>query len=85
MMMDGSKLSCEGVVGDGCGGGRTFYIDGTTLFVYDPITKQSTPLLEGIKNAQSIEKEKCDITITTDKERIVFNLSTFQTCFEALS
>ena len=77
--MGGFELSCEGVIGDGCGGGRTFYIEDDKLNVFDPVTKTSLLLLDNVKNAVAIEKKGCDITITTTDGKILFNLSTFQT------
>ena len=77
-MTHGSKLSCYGIPGDGCGGGRTFYIENETLFVFDPVTKTSQSLLENIFDALSIEKKGCEIFITTKKEKIVFDLSSFK-------
>jgi len=77
-MMDGSKLSCVGIVGDGCGGGREFVIENETLYAKDPVTKERFTLLEGIKNATAISKKGCDITIITQDQTIVFNLSSMQ-------
>ena len=74
-MTPGSKLSCYGIPGDGCGGGREFAIENETLFALDPITKEKITLLQGIKEAISIEKQGCHILIQTKKERINFNLS----------
>ena len=36
-----SPLVCEGIIGDGCGGGRIFYIKDNILNVYDPQTKET--------------------------------------------
>ena len=83
-MIPGFELSCEGIVGDGCGGGRTFYIEDETLLVFDPVTKTSQTLLENIKEAKSISKQGCEIFITTQAQKIVFNLSTFQVHSEVL-
>ena len=67
--MDGfdlkSPLVCEGIIGDGCGGGRLFYVEGEALRTYDPNTKNSVVLLEKIVDAKSISKTACIITITT--------------------
>ena len=75
--MDGFKLACKGIIGDGCGGGRTFYIENEKLFVFDPVTKSSQVLLENVHDALAIEKNGCDIFITTKKGKTVFNLSSF--------
>ena len=77
-MQDGFKLSVEGKIGDGCGGGRIFYIENETLFAFDPITQSSMELLKGLKEADAIKKDGCVIMIKTKKEEISFNLSTFQ-------
>ncbi len=76
-MTAGSKLSCYGIPGDGCGGGREFVIEEQTLYAIDPVTKERITLLEGIKEAKTIEKKGCDIIITTQDAKMVFNLSTF--------
>ena len=77
--MDGfdldSPLVCEGIVGDGCGGGRIFFVEDRTLFVYDPFTKDKISLLENIVDAVQIVKSACIITITTKSKTIRFDLS----------
>ena len=77
-MHHGFKLSVEGKIGDGCGGGRIFYIENETLYAFDPITKNSIALLQGIKDAYSIQKSGCVIMIQTKDGEVLFNLSTFQ-------
>ena len=47
-----SPLVCEGIFGDGCGGGRLFIVENETLFAYDPQTKESITLLESVLNAK---------------------------------
>ena len=74
-MMDGSKLTCTGIVGDGCGGGREFIVACNILTAYDPQTKEEIVLLKNIVNAHSISKSGCVITITCKEEIITFNLS----------
>jgi len=78
-MMDGfdldSPLVCEGIIGDGCGGGRLFFVEGERLKTYDPITKEKFTLLRDILNAQGISKTACIITIVCEKEVIEFDLS----------
>jgi hypothetical protein len=74
--MDGSKISCIGIIGDGCGGGREFSVQNNTLFAYDELTKDKIILLEGIKNARDINKSGCIITIKCEEEIIKFDLST---------
>ncbi len=76
-MIHGSKekLSCKGIIGEGCGGGRTFTIKEGTLTVYDPQSKESITLLENIHMPKSISKKKCVITIECENENIEFDLS----------
>jgi len=77
--MDGfdldSPLVCEGIVGDGCGGGRIFFIEDGSLFAYDPLTKDKIPLLNDILDAVHISKSICIITIITKSKTIKFDLS----------
>lgn len=68
-------LACRGIIGDGCGGGRDFFIKDETLFAYDEISKESITLLEGVRNAKNISKSACIITIECKDERIEFDLS----------
>ena len=78
-MMDGfdltSPLVCEGIIGDGCGGGRIFFVEDETLFAHDPITKDKITLLKGLKNVRCISKSACIITIELDEKIIKFDLS----------
>ncbi|MBW6488106.1 thiamine biosynthesis protein ThiF [Sulfurimonas sp.] len=71
----GNPLVCKGIVGDGCGGGRIFFIKDETLYAHDPLSKESRILLQGIKKAQKISKSACVITIECEDENIKFNLS----------
>ena len=70
-----SPLICEGIVGDGCGGGRIFSIEENMLKAYDPQSKSSRILLEDIIKAKSISKKGCIITIVCESETIEFDLS----------
>lgn len=77
--MDGfdlnSPLVCEGIIGDGCGGGRLFYIEDEILKTYDPQTQTSMTLLSSVKDAKSIKKKKCIIYIKCRSKTIEFDLS----------
>ena len=73
--MVGSKLSCVGIIGDGCGGGREFIVQNETLSAYDPQSQTSRVLLEGIKKAKSISKKACIVTIECEDKIIEFDLS----------
>ena len=70
-----SPLVCEGIVGDGCGGGRIFYIEDSTLKAYDPIAKESIIILSDIVDSVSIEKTACLILIECRDENMKFDLS----------
>jgi hypothetical protein len=70
-----SKIYCEGIIGDGCGGGRFFIVEDTTLIAYEPNTKEKIVLLKNIYMPKSISKKGCIITIKCENETIVFDLS----------
>lgn len=70
-----SPLVCEGIVGDGCGGGRIFFIKDETLFANDPQTNENILLLESVKSAKSISKKACIVSIECEREVIEFDLS----------
>ncbi|QOP45197.1 thiamine biosynthesis protein ThiF [Sulfurimonas paralvinellae] len=70
-----SPLVCEGIIGDGCGGGRLFIIEEDILFAYDPLTQEKIVLLREIRNAQEISKIGCVITIRTKENILYFDLS----------
>jgi len=82
--MDGFKLDlesplvCEGIIGDGCGGGRIFFVEDATLKTYDPLTKESIILLKNIPNVETITKSKCIINILFKDKKIKFDLSSFK-------
>ena len=79
MILDGfdldSALVCEGIIGDGCGGGRLFFVEDETLKAYDPMTKEKFTLLKGVLNAKSISKDACIICIVCEREEKFFDLS----------
>ena len=70
-----SPLVCEGIIGDGCGGGRIFYIEDSTLKTYDPVSKESIILLVDVIDAVRIKKNACVIFIECRDEDIKFDLS----------
>ena len=74
-MMAGSKISCMGIIGDGCGGGREFIVEDEVLRAYDELSGENIVLLEGIKNAISISKKSCIINLICKDEIIEFDLS----------
>lgn len=75
--MDGSndKISCMGIIGDGCGGGREFIVQDNTLSSYDPYTEKSLVLLENITDAKSISKHRCILTIECEDQTLRVDLS----------
>jgi hypothetical protein len=70
-----SPLVCEGIIGDGCGGGRIFFVEESILYAHDPVTKEDIKLLEDIQMPQKISKNKCVIFIECKEENIAFDLS----------
>jgi len=73
-----SPLVCEGIIGDGCGGGRLFLVEDKTLKAYDPQTKEVFTLFEPVFDARSIVKNACIITVKCEKEEIRFDLSSMK-------
>lgn len=78
-MMDGfnldSSLVCEGIIGDGCGGGRIFFTEKIELFVYDPTTQERHFLVALPEVIQEISKDACIITLQTEKKVYKYDLS----------
>jgi len=70
-----SSLICEGIVGDGCGGGRLFMIKEDKLIAYDPQTKEEIVLLGDIEMAKSISKQGCIVSVVCQEQNIEFDLS----------
>lgn len=68
-------LICEGIIGDGCGGGRLFMVQDEVLKAYDPLTKEYFELLSGVKNPLSISKSACILSVVCQEETIEFDLS----------
>jgi len=75
MKAGSKKISCIGIVGDGCGGDREFIVQDGVLSAYDAKSKQSIILLEGINDAKNISKKACIISIECENEMIEFDLS----------
>lgn len=73
--MAGFRISCIGIVGDGCGGGREFIIEDEILFANDSQFGKNTILLKNIKNAKSISKKACKLYIECEEENFEFDLS----------
>ena len=70
-----NPLICEGIIGDGCGGGRFFLVEDETLKAYDPQTQTSTTLLENILDAKKVTKSACVVTVECKIDTIRFDLS----------
>ncbi|MFA6137653.1 MAG: thiamine biosynthesis protein ThiF [Sulfurimonas sp.] len=70
-----APLVCEGIIGDGCGGGRIFFIKDETLYANDPMTGENRELLQDIHMPRSISKKGCLITIECQNEKIELDLS----------
>ena len=60
MKAGSKKISCIGIVGDGCGGDREFIVQDGVLSAYD---------------AKNISKKACIISIECENEMIEFDLS----------
>lgn len=80
-----APLVCEGIIGDGCGGGRIFFIKDETLFANDPMTGENIKLLENIHMPRSISKKGCVVTIMCESEIINFDLSAMKPTIKQLS
>ena len=80
MIIEGTKIDdgliCEGIPGDGCGGGRYFFVKNEILKAYDPQSQEITILLKGVKSAKKVTKEGCVVTVICEDKDIKFNLST---------
>ena len=75
MVGSSEKISCMGIIGDGCGGGREFFVEDETLYSYDPYTKQTMTLFAPIYKANTISKHRCTISIECENETIKIDLS----------
>jgi len=82
MIVDGfdinAPLVCEGLIGDGCGGGRIFFMQEDSLCVYDPITKDILVLLSALENIEEISKKGCIISLRSGTKEVLFDLSTIR-------
>ncbi|WP_345993520.1 thiamine biosynthesis protein ThiF [Sulfurimonas sp. HSL-1716] len=67
--------ACEGVAGDGCGGGRIFFTDKDSLKVYDPTTKKVFTLLEDMQNPKELSKKGCLLFFTCEEKNMTYDLS----------
>ena len=73
-----SPLVCEGIVSDGCGGGRIFAVEDGCLVAYDPFSKQTMILERGIQQARKIVKNGCIVTVECEDGVLEFDLSKYK-------
>jgi hypothetical protein len=66
---------CEGIVGDGCGGGRIFFTDKDSLRVYDPISKEVILLQDSLDHPKDISKNGCLLFFVCKEEQMRFDIS----------
>ena len=74
----GASSWCEGIIGDGCGGGRIFFTCKDSLKTYDPLTKEVMTLLETLNEPQNISKKGCQLFFTCKQKKMIFDLSTMK-------
>ncbi len=70
-----SPLVCKGVIGDGCGGGRVFFVENATLFIYDPLTQERHFLVSVDFPICKISKNACVIILQTEEKIYKYDLS----------
>ena len=73
-----SPLVCEGIVGDGCGGGRIFAVEDGCLIVYDPFSKQKMLLEVEVNDAVKVTKKGCTVMVECKSEVLQFDLSKYK-------
>ena len=71
----GATSWCEGIIGDGCGGGRIFFTCKDSLKTYDPLSKEVMTLLEELYEPADISKKGCHLFFTCKQKEMVFDLS----------
>lgn len=71
----GATSWCEGIIGDGCGGGRIFFTCKGALKTYDPLTKEVITLEQNLQEPQNISKKGCHLFFTCKLQEMVFDLS----------
>ena len=75
MKAGSNKISCMGIIGDGCGGGREFIVENEILFANDPQTNENITLLENVRDTLSISKKGCILYIKCKNNSFEFDLS----------
>ena len=71
----GASSWCEGIIGDGCGGGRFFFTCKDSLKTYDPLTKEVMTLVKNLQEPQNISKKGCHLFFTCKLKEMTFDLS----------
>lgn len=71
----GATSWCEGIIGDGCGGGRFFFTCKDSLQTYDPLTKEVMTLVADLEEPQDISKIGCHLSFTCKQIKMIFDLS----------
>ncbi|MEA1892922.1 MAG: thiamine biosynthesis protein ThiF [Campylobacterota bacterium] len=74
-MMAGSRLSCIGIIGDGCGGGREFIIEDGVLYAHNPELEENIILLRDIEMPKAISKKGCILYVECENDSFEFDLS----------
>lgn len=73
-----NPLMCEGIIGDGCGGGRIFFIKKREVLAHDPIANEDITLFKIDEIPNKLTKKECVLYLEYDKFIIEFDLSTMQ-------
>lgn len=71
----GATSWCEGIIGEGCGGGRFFFTCKDSIKAYDPYTKAVMTLIKDLDAPQNISKNGCRLYFTCKEKETVFDLS----------
>ena len=66
---------CEGIIGDGCGGGRIFFTTQDTIKVFDPVSKEVSTLIQGLSSPKNIAKDGCNLFFNCKEKKMTFDLS----------
>lgn len=73
-----SPLVCEGIIGDGCGGSRIFYVKDNLLNAYDPISGETIILYEQLSNVKKLSKIGCILSIECVDEKLQFDIASLK-------
>jgi hypothetical protein len=71
----GATSWCEGIIGDGCGGGRFFFTCKDSINAYDPFSKSVMLLIDGLDEPQNITKKGCQLFFTCKEKKKIFDFS----------